>query len=316
MQPYTLDNNLIYGYNGGLFNHTEKKNENRLECQYARATRTPLSFKEECYNVAQILASDSDKLGRTPTVMLSGGFDSEVVAKSFIDTEIPFKAVTFRLKHGLNNHELYFIDKFVRRHNIDVEYIDIDLESWLESTDAIDRYEISGCYFAEMLPHMLLMDMIWEDKGLPIMGNGDLYVIRDLNPVWRMNDNSAPKFIWNYIEFEPILAWFRYGVHRKILGGIGFFQHTPEITLSMAQEPEIYEVCTDCNPYKMSSRSTKYLVYRKYWPDLLQRMKFDGAELTRGLYNKFMYKHSSREIMYVDAWTKPFVEFIDSIKPL
>ena len=56
----------------------------------------------------------------------------------------------------------------------------------------------------------------------------------------------------------------------------------------MALEPEMNAVCMNQNPYKMSSRSTKYVIYKKYWPDLLDRLKYDGGELTKGLYYKFL----------------------------
>jgi len=318
MRPYTLDNNLVYGYNGGLFNHFDKTRAGTLECSYARATRMPGTFQEECHTVARTLSADAAAMGRTPMILLSGGYDSEVTVRAFLDIGLPFQAVTFRLKHGLNRHEMYYVEKFSARHGFEVRYVDIDIVEWLASSEAAEMYDVSRCHFAEMLPHMKLMDLIWDNwQGMPILGNGDLYVVRDINPAYRMKDFSAPKYEWNYLEYEYILAWFRYAVYRKMLGGIGFFQHTPEITLGMALEPEMQAVCMDQNPYKMSSRSTKYVIYKKYWPDLLDRLKYDGGELTKGLYYKFLYEHgNTRMLSYQDVWKLSFPEFQNRIMPL
>lgn len=317
MLPYTLDNNLVYGYNGGLFNHFDKTQPGTLQCSYARATRQPGTFQEECHNVARMLVDSAAEMGRTPMILLSGGYDSEVTVRAFLDQDLPFQAVTFRLEHGLNRHELFYVEKFSKRYNFEVRYVDVDIESWLKTEDAAIKYDVSRCHYAEMLPHMILMDRIWDDwQGMPVLGNGDLYVTRDINPVWRMNGTGS-KYVWNYLEYEYILAWFRYAVHRNMLGGIGFFQHTPEITLSMAQEPEMYAVCMDQNPYKMSSRSTKYVIYKKYWPDLLDRLKYDGGELTKGLYYKFLYENgNTRMVSYQDVWKMPFPEFYNLLQPL
>lgn len=318
MKPYTLDNNLVYGYNGGLFNHFEKTAPGTLECSYARATRIPGTFQDECYAVARQLSADAAAMNRIPMVFLSGGYDSEVTVRAFLDIGLPFQAVTFRLKHNLNRHELYYIEQFSKRYNFEVRYANIDIEEWLKTSDAAHKYDVSRCHYAEMLPHMVLMDLVWEQwQGMPVLGNGDLYVTRDINPAWRMKDFSQPKYIWNYLEYEYILAWFRYAVYKKMLGGIGFFQHTPEITLSMALEPEMNAVCMNQNPYKMSSRSTKYVIYKKYWPDLLDRLKYDGGELTKGLYYKFLFDHgNTRMVSYQDVWKMPFPEFQSRIMPL
>jgi len=318
MKPYTLDNNLVYGYNNGIFNPNDKIKIDALQCSYARAQRIPRTFQEECHAVAKLLSVESQRLNRTPMVFLSGGYDSEVVAKSFIETNLDFQLVTFRFKNGLNRHEMYYVDKFSKRHNLNVMYVDIDIQEWLVNPEALEMFNISHCHFPEMLPHMKLMDIVWNNwNGLPILGNGDLYVSREINPIWRLYDNNAEKYVWNYLEYEYILAWFRFAIAKQILGGIGFFQHTPEITLSMILEPEIQNVCNNNNQYRMSSRSTKYLIYKKYWPDLEDRIKYDGGELSRGLHYKFMFTHTmSRMIPYLDIWKESFTQFQNRLMPL
>jgi hypothetical protein len=318
MLPYTLDNNLIYGYSGSIFNPKNKSSTNSLECYYARATREPEIFKEECIITAKILGQEAARLNRIPMIFLSGGLDSEVVVKAFIEAGVDFQPVTFKFKDNLNQHEIHYVEKFCKRHGIKSRYLEIDIVHWLDTTEAKDMYVDSCCTYSQMLPHMKLMNIVWNDwQGLPVMGNGDFYVSRDINPVWRMKDKTANQYVWNYVEYEYILAWFRYAVSQHILGGIGFFQHTPEITLSMALDSRIQKVCNNSNPYKMSSRSTKYVVYKDHWPDLEIRPKWNGGELVANLYYcKAREFSKSLNLSYVDKWSMEYNEFVNLLKPL
>lgn len=318
MLPHTLDNNLIYGYSNGVFNPENKLSVDSLKCSYARASRVPGTFKEECINTAIILGQEAARLNRIPMIFLSGGLDSEVVVKAFIEAGVEFQAVTFKFKDNLNQHEIHYVEKFCKHHRITPRYLEIDIVNWLETNEARDLFVNSCCTYTEMLPHMKLMNTVWNDwQGMPVLGNGDLYVVRDINPVWRMQDKTASQYIWNYVEYEYILAWFRHAVCHHILGGIGFFQHTPEITLSMALDPRIQEVCNNLNPYKMSSRSTKYVVYKHHWPDLEIRPKWNGGELIANLYySKGREFSKSLNLSYNDKWSIEYNEFVNLLKPL
>jgi hypothetical protein len=217
MLPYTLDNNLTYGYCGGVFNPKNKLSVDSLNCSYARALRVPGTFKEECINTAKILGQEAARLNRVPMIFLSGGLDSEVVVKAFIEAGVDFQTVTFKFKDNHNQHEIHYVEKFCKHHGITPRYLEIDIIDWLETTEAKDLFVNSYCTYTEMLPHMKLMNTVWNDwGGMPVLGNGDLYVVRDINPVWRMQDRTASQYIWKYVEYEYILAWFRHAVSQNL----------------------------------------------------------------------------------------------------
>jgi len=311
MKPYTLDNHFVYGYGDGVFNPEDKKQTPTLLCKYSKASHIPTSFREECNTTALQLADQAKSLNRLPMILLSGGLDSEVVAKTFIDANIDFQPVTFRFTNELNIHEINYVEKFCKRHNLKPRYLDIDIVSWLDTAEAKNKFDESFCNYTEMLPHMKLMDMIWDEwQGIPILGNGDFFTVRYVNPVWRMRDRSTNQYIWKYVEYEYILAWFRYAVAKNMLGGLGFFQHNAEITLAMALEPEMVHICNDLDPFKMSSRSTKYAIYRKYWNDLEMRPKWNGGELVSNLhFIKSIEFKKDITTSFTDQWTMEYNEF-------
>ena len=312
--PFTIDNHFTFGYNGIPF--VEKKNHklDKFFCSYSRCSRNPGSFKQECINTANEVYMQAKQLGRIPYLFLSGGLDSEVVVKAFIDAKVEFKIISFRFKNNFSSHETYYIDRFIKKNNLKHIYYDIDPE-WLFTDEAEDYINQSQCSQSEMLPHMKLIKHVWDNlDGFPVLGNGDLYVSKDISVDW-IFDRNKPKYIWNYIEYEYILAWNRFAIKNNILGCLGFFMHNPEIVLSMIKEPEMNNCINNKIPRKLSSRSTKSIVYINSWNDLELRVKYNGSEYLRGKYLKLNRKYSTKfEIN--DIWKIPINDFEKILEPI
>lgn len=271
MLPHTLDNSFVFGYGAGVFNPLDKSPENALYCRYERCTREPGSFRAECVQTALLIGEHAKKLGRTPYVLLSGGMDSEVAVLAFIEAGVPFKAITFRFKNLLNAHEIVHVERF-KKLGFAHEYFDIDILSWYKTPEAAKLFDESQCASFTMVPHMKLMSHVHELGGLPVLGNGDVYLEQDAGR-------------WKYVELEYMLAWYRHAIKNRILGAIGFFQFTPEITLAMLREPKIQAIGENRDPYATkiyeTSRFIKYAIYRKFWPELVNRQKYGGQERVR-----------------------------------
>lgn len=306
MLPHTSDNHFAFGYGSGMFNPQDRSSENTLWCSYSRCAREPGTFREECIRTAKLVAIEAERLGRPIFVMLSGGLDSEVVAKAFVEASVSFECITYRFKGGLNSHETRFVDAFVRRHKLKHRYYDIDILPWLESDEAVQILNESQAASCVLLPHMKLMSHIWYDlKSLPVLGNGDVYLENEKG--------------WNYYELEYMLTWFRHALKHNMLGAIGFFQYTPEITLSMLREPKIERLGRNSDAYANkaydTSRFVKYNIYKKHWPDLVTRPKFSGHELV-----KDEFAERSKELVidterWIDKWLLSYDDFRSMLEP-
>lgn len=308
MLPYTIDNHFTFGYNQKPFAKKENYFKDEFYCEYSRCQRPVNNFKQECIYTALEVFNQATALSRTPYIFLSGGLDSEVVVKAFIDAGVKFKTISFRLENNLSSHETLYINKFVQKHELDHEFYDIELD-WLSSQQALDWCYQSLCIRSEMLPHMKLMKHVWENlNGFPVLGNGDLYVSKEINKSWLLADRSLPKYEWLYIEYEYIVAWFRFAIEHQILGALAFFQHNPYIVLSMIKELDIQKCVQDQFMYKLSTRSTKPLIYKKYWPDLLSRMKYNGGEQIGGITVELNRK-LSKDMGSNSKWSLPITEF-------
>ena len=312
--PYTIDDHFIFGYNDIPFSNKSNVTKDEFFCEYSRCEREPGNFKEECIQTALNVYKQASGIRREVYIFLSGGLDSEVVVKAFLDAGVEFKTISFRFKDNLSSHEEIYIDKFVRQHNISHSYYEID-PAWLNSDEAEFYCEQSICIRSEMLPHMKLMKHVWDNlNGFPVLGNGDLYVSKEINKEWLFKDRSVSKYEWLYIEYEYIVAWFRFAIENKILGAIGFFQQNPYIVLSMIREPSIQQCFNDQLKYKLSCRSTKPVVYKKYWPDLLIRMKYHGGEQVNGICVELNRK-LSRKYLSNNKWSIPIKEFEQLLNP-
>lgn len=274
---FTLDKNFSYGYNDSIYNLRRSPND-VFQCRYTRASRIPRSFKEECIAVCEQISDYSHSVRKIPTILLSGGLDSEIVVRSFLESGREFRVVSNKFKNDLNDHEVDRILKFSKRYHIDLELKELDIINWLLRSDEshVLSHE-SKCIRPEMLPTMKLLSEVYKGGGIPVLGNGDLYASKEVNPNYRMN-GEGEKYSWMYIEYEYILAWMRYSLQNNIIGSINFFQQTPEIVLSMILEPEIQNLIRNSPTGKQSTRSTKYEVYKKYYPDVEIRPKYHGME--------------------------------------
>lgn len=316
MLPHTLDNHFKFGYNTGAFNISDASPLADFWCSYSRAKYVPDNFKNECIKTSISLINSAKDLDRTPVILLSGGMDSHVVVKAFCETGHSFHTMTNRFAKGFNEHELVYVDALKSRHSFSHDFVDIDTEEWLLSEEAMHMAEQSLCAYPQMLPTMKLIQHIWDQGGMPILGNGDFYAIRYINPTWRLHNFNAPKYQWEYVEYEYILAWFRYAIANNIVGGLGFFQHNPEIALSMGVEDHIFDMISGNDEGKQSTRSSKYEVYKKYWPDFENRQKYHGGEKISGLCD--MIRKNILLPKYGDferKWTMNYFNYIDLLMP-
>lgn len=308
MLPFTLDDHFSYGYGDGVFNPQDKAPGN-FWCKYSRCTREPLSFKAECIETAKLIYEHAELQKRNVVLFLSGGLDSEVMVKAFIAAEVPFKTITFKYSEDLNSHEISYVEAFVAKNNLQSvhTFFDIDFPAWINSDDVPRLFTESYASDSGTLPHLALMDHVWRTGGLPVLGNGDVYL-----------EKIEGK--WMYVELEYMLGWFRYAVTKRIHGAIGFFQFTPEITLAMLREPKIERLGNGqdklANSVHSTSRYIKYQVYLKHWPELAMRQKFHGAEKVGRFFSALDSRllHALPE-RYNDRFILSYAEFKEMLEP-
>lgn len=308
MLPLTLDNTLLFGYGDGLFNPQDKVKSDTLWCKYFRCAREPFGFRRECVATAEKLYEQANSLGRDLYVMLSGGMDSEVTLLSFLEAKVPVKVAIFNFQQRLNYHDTATAFSLCKYLGIEPKVLELPVLDWINGPEAEKIFNESQCESMGLVAHMKLMSVIWEQwNGVPVLGNGDIYMELDGEE-------------WKYTELEKMLSWYRHAIKNEILGGIGFFQHTPEIVLAALREPIMEQLGTGKN--KLANRifeTTRYLKYQMYlrhWPQLKPRVKLGGSELVRAQFVKRSKELlMSRTVSFNDKFQVPYSVFREMLEP-
>ena len=274
-------------------------------CAFTAANRAPLDFRSECANTARLLADEAKALNRVSTIFLSGGMDSEVVCMAFIEAQVPFKAITFRYPNGLNEHETAYVDKFVARTGIEHSYFDIDIQKWAFSAEAEELFLESESNHFEFMPHMKLMNHVWCNGGMPVMGNHEV-------------EFCLVDGVWSYVKQEYAVPLFKHLKLYGMQGTVGFLQHTTEQVLAMALHPRMRALCEGKNKLAnlllKSSNEVKYEVYKDCWPEMEVRPKQTGAERVRGLMISRAHEMQKKQgRLFNRKWVVPYNQFIERL---
>ena len=240
-----------------------------FDIKFKPVTRPLLGWKQEVYETAKQIRSLAD---RPLFLCMSGGIDSEVVARAFIENNIEFTALSLRHIKGTNNHDVDWAIKFCRDRNLKHIVIDFDFEDFV--INKIPKYIEQGyvTWRTFRFQQLYLFELAESLGYTAVLGGGpspfftvdgeiclnfkiDEFMCLD----WLKNNNQKhfPYFYWQ--NSEIMASYFSQGL-------INFMLTDPEyfVTVWPTTSPE------------------KLTVYHKYWPEMPRRMKYDGFEKITG----------------------------------
>lgn len=113
------------------------------------------SFKDEMHLVLRKIEN--------PLLYLSGGIDSEFVARWFLEFEIPFETITisWSFNHrAVNLHDVAYAIKFCKKYGLEYKEIHLSLEQFWQSAnlvkvaEAINRTSPQHCAYVMAVEHI------------------------------------------------------------------------------------------------------------------------------------------------------------------
>ncbi len=265
MKTYTYKNHFKFGYNNKYFNHRKSPND-IWNVKYGRCENTPNNFRIECVNAAKLInkSTNSDIY-----ILLSGGIDSEIVARSFVEANIDIMCIIGRFNTVMNDHDIRYATKFCRVFRIPYKIIDIDIYKFWKN-DLYKYASTSKCISPQLVIPMYLADQV---DGHVVIGAGECYMVQ----------NSDCEF--ELYEKEKIAVWYRHFMINDKEGTPGFFQYTPELILSFINDKSIINIPKS---KRISTYYEKLKVYKKYWPEIEDREIYTGFEKFKELdYNLY-----------------------------
>ncbi len=230
----------------------------------------PLSFREECLATARLIREST----RLPIdILFSGGVDSEVALRSFIEAGIPVRVLSLRFTGGLNAHDIEWVERSCSRLGVEPRFVDLDLLKFWETT-AQGYADRTQCVSPQLLSTMWLAD---QTDGYCVLGSGENFIVKRVPTSYVPGESPYLRSTWDLFEKEKIAAWYRHFIVEGRDAAPGFYQYTPELMLSWFLDSMGCDLWNDRIPSKLNSVSSKVAMYQRHF-DIENRPKFTGFE--------------------------------------
>jgi hypothetical protein len=273
MFEYTHKNHFRFGYDGHWF-ATPTDQHRMWQVEPGRCIRSFRRFDAECRRAVRLITQNTPDL--IPNIAFSGGIDSEIIVRTFMELGIPFKITIFKYSDDLNLHDISFAISFCEEHQLDYEIRYVDVISFWNSDQFYQLADDIKCVSPKVCAYLHSFDLL--EDGLLIIGQGGGRVI-DLTAYEHLEGNfahSSPR--WHIVETERNNALYRYFIQRSKKAIPSFFRYTPELISSFLSDSTVRELVTGKLPGYITTQTAKYEIYKKYFPDIQPRPNFHGFE--------------------------------------
>lgn len=253
--PYlSHGNHFRFGYNGQAFT-LRQKSQDKWWVNYGTCTRWPENFRQECLEAARLIRASTDQ---QIWVLFSGGVDSEVALRSFVESGIDVNAAILRFNGGINEHDISYAFETCKQLNVKSRVFELDLHRFWQN-DYQPYAARTRCVSPQLLTTMYLADQV---PGYPVIGSGECLLV---------HENGQ----WDLWEKEKIASWYRHFLILERAACPGFFQYTPELMLSYLIDPMVVKFIDEIK--QGSTADIKLAMYQQHF-NLASRPKYTGFE--------------------------------------
>ena len=98
--------------------------DGKYQVSYGRSAHQPDSFRAEVRNAAYEIGLAAKASNLPVYVYMSGGQDSEVMARGFLEACVPFTPVLIRFENERNMHDIGHAIKFCERYGLRPKIVD------------------------------------------------------------------------------------------------------------------------------------------------------------------------------------------------
>lgn len=271
-----------------------------FSCNYTPTNKT---FKEEAILACQSILDHYS--GRTPSLLFSGGADSEVILRSFLNLKVKPTVYIFRYENDYNIYDVSYAVTVCSILDIDYKIIDFNLENFY-NTDAERLSELAQIDRPNALPYCKFIELVDE---LPILGSSDLSIVR-------LNENYAEPGNWAVRCWEHDTAWSKFirQINKEAVGE--WFKWTPGLVYSYTQTKWCQALVSDKFYGKLGTNSTKMKGYKESYPDMIPRVKQTGFEKISHITSEFenYLKKKYNGLNFRQSYDRPFTNLLKEMQ--
>ncbi len=266
---FGFSNGAANGDNRIPFSFRDSAND-RWFVRYGRCERMPESFRQECLRAARQIRENTSL---SIDLFFSGGVDSEVALRSFLESGIDVRVFSLRFKNDLNAHDVEWVNRSCARLGVTPKFVELDLLKFWE-TEGLDYATRTQCVSPQLLSTMWLAD---QTNGFCVLGSGENFIVKRVPETYAPGESPYLRSTWDLFEKEKIAAWYRHFLVRGRDAAPGFFQYTPELMLSWFLDSMGCDLWNDRIVGKRNSVSSKMQMYQRHF-NVEDRPKFTGFE--------------------------------------
>lgn len=219
------------------------------------------TYKLELNRISKLILED---LGKDLIVFLSGGTDSEIVLRSFLDIGFKPKCVTIKFKDDYNILDVKEAVEISRSLDIDLEILNFDVKDFYFSGKAEHFAKEIQC---TQITYLMVYYHVLQLSAPSVMG-GELLLTRHI-------DQKNNFWYYTFRENEDASA-MRFSNRFRIPLVNEYFSYTPEIMLHFLDQPLVKKMLN--NPYKLTSVSSKNQILEHLYPGIRPKVKTHGFE--------------------------------------
>ena len=294
---------MVYDIGGRSFGYRE----NSFESYNVKVGTVDLdrydstTYDQELQRAARLI---SNELGTTPILMLSGGSDSELVARTFKNINHPVRCVTIKMENKYNIEDVVSAQRIANDLDIDLEIIDFDIKDFYNSGEAVELGKKLQC---SQIAYLMVYKVI-EKLNQPAMMGGEVVLSRSV-------DQSSSFWYYSFLENDDASA-MRFSQSTQIPLINEWFSYTPELLLKWLESDTIRKlIATSKSNCKLSSISSKYKVLLELYPSLEMQHKRHGFENLLG-FNKEVKDTIASQMTQRLNTSLDGIEYTDVIKQL
>lgn len=285
---FTHNNHLKYTIGGREFGWREHSHEryNLTVGQIDTDHYASSNFADELKRTADLIYQD---LGKDVSIWLSGGTDSEIVLRNFLDIGIKPNCYTIKFKDDYNANDVNEAIDLAKDLDVPLHIIDFDVKDFYNSGQASEFGQKLQC---TQITYLVVYYSILK-LGLPSVMGGELLLRRNIN-----TDPSS----WYYcIRENEDASAMRFTQTFNIPLVNEYFSYTPELMLYYLEDPNIYNLVTTRLNYKLSSVSSKNAILKQLLPDIRFRKKTHGYEKLLGFNFEAYRSLANEQIMRLES---------------
>jgi len=238
------------------------------------------SFQEEMEKTCEEIFISTQRLGTKLGLFLSGGLDSEIIARTLLKMGIPFDSYFIVFHNQLNQHERDIVDTFQNQTGHRVNYIDVDIEKWLQSANHLEYYAKTYRTFDMATPLQM-----WARTKI---SKGHSMISGLFEPhLHRVVAGESCQLEWFHAVDESSVCSRMKFIEKNFYSDFPFFYlYRPQLYAAYCFDPHVQSMLS--NPYKLSLVSTKKIMMKHYFPEMEERPKYTGFENVKELCGNVM----------------------------